>query len=412
MNKSQLRRLAKDFSAGRLEHDEYVRERGELIDAIVAGEITVESSAESTADFAASPSLNRRIRTTPLPLIIGACVVIGIVWAFLASRQTTAPGIDTKNATGQLPGKRLSAARILVEDFLTTRDWSGESLADFRDHWNALTPNEQVEARDAPWFRRLAEALREEINAHKALAEFDGSGLSTTTGKRLAGFGEFLGVDSQIPDTSVPDTSAPDRLHAMPAKQAEPMTGSQWLAAQRDEDYTLQLFAVNHLDQLEHLTATYPNVPLYLLTFENQQPRFRLVHGSFSSEEQARLAHTALPAELRGATPGPFVRPISDLRQEQRSDRDHVSPISDDAAIVYTLQVFASPNRENVDRLVARYQALDLRVHVSDGETTRYRVLYGRFDSPQSAREASAKLPATMLEEVGEPLLRESTKFP
>ena len=81
-------------------------------------------------------------------------------------------------------------------------------------------------------------------------------------------------------------------------------------------------------------------------------------------------------------------------------------------AIAYTLQVFASTSRENVDRLVTRYQSLDLRIHISDGDTTRYRVLYGRFDSPQAAQEASAKLPAAMLEKVGKPLLREASEFP
>jgi cell division septation protein DedD len=407
MNKSQLRRLAKDYAAGRLDDHGYMQARGELIDAIVAGEVSIESSAESTADFGVSPSFERRLRTTPLPLIIGAFVVVGIIWAFLASRQTVDPEIDGQRTSDQLPGKRVSAARVLVEDFLVTRDWSGESLAEFRDHWNALTPNEQAEARTSPWFRRLAEALREEINAHKALAEFDGSGLSTTTGKRLAGFGEFLGIDAEIPNPPLAN-----RLKAAPAPEHEPLTGSQWLAAQRDEAYTLQLFAVNHLDRLEHLTAEHPGVSLHLLTLENQEPRFRLVHGSFDSEEQARLAYETLPAALRGQASQPFVRRISQLREEQRSGAGKTAAKSVDPAPAYTLQIFASANKENVDRLVARYHALDLRVYVSDSDTTRYRVLYGEFDSPQAAQAASAKLPAEMLEEVGKPLLRESSEFP
>ena len=78
---------------------------------------------------------------------------------------------------------------------------------------------------------------------------------------------------------------------------------------------------------------------------------------------------------------------------------------------MYTLQIFASSSRENVDRLVARYPALDLRVQVRDAETTRYRVLFGRFDSPEAGREASAKLPAALLEEVGKPLLRETPEI-
>jgi SPOR domain len=310
MNKSQLRRLAREYATGRLEHDQYLEQRSELIDAIVAGEIAIESSADSTADFAAARPRDRGIRGRPLPLIIGAGVVVAVIWAFLASRGTIVPGAGDQTAGRQVPAKPVSVARVLVEEFLATRDWSRESVAEFRDNWNALTPNEQAAARAAPWFRRLAEALREEINAHKALAEFDGSGLASTTGKRLEGFGEFLGIDAEMPDLYLPDRRA------------------------------------------------------------------------------------AIPTE-------------SDLREEPGGGQA-VGPAP---PLVYTLQVFASSSRENADRLVARYQALDLRVQVSDGETARYRVLYGRFDSPEAGREASARLPATLLEEVGKPLLREITEI-
>jgi hypothetical protein len=408
MNRSQLRRLARDYATGRLVYDEYVRERDDLIDGIVSGAIAIESSADSTADFAATPSLDQRIRSTPLPLIIGAIVVIAVIWAILVPSDTTPPGESVQSGAEQPPGQRVSAARVLVEEFLGTRDWSGESLGAFRDSWNALTPNEQVEARTAPWFRRLAEALREEINAHKALAEFDGSGMSTTTGKRLAAFGEFLGIDAEMPETSLPQPPPT----GMPTAQAKPLSASAWLATQSDESYTLQLFAVDHLDRLERLIASHPDVPLYLLTFEGRAPRYRMVHGAFASEDQARAAHAKLPGELRSESPDPFVRRIGALRTGPRDAPAQPSAqTATDTPPVYTLQVFASPNKENVDRLVARYQALNLRVQTSDDESTRYRVLYGEFDSPEAAQAASAKLPATMLEEVGTPLLREASEF-
>lgn len=407
MNRSQLRRLARDYATGRLEYDEYVRERDELIDGIVSGTIAIESSADSTAYFEATPTLDQRIRRTPLPLIIGAIVVIAIIWMILVPSDTTPPEEDARIAVERPAGERISAARALVEEFLGTRDWSGESLAAFRNSWNALTPNEQAEARSAPWFRRLAEALREEINAHKALAEFDGSGMSTTTGKRLAAFGEFLGIDAEMPEPSLPRPPAP----GMPTAQEKPVSASTWLAAQSDQSYTLQLFAVDHLDRLERLIASHPDVPLHLLTFEGRVPRYRMVHGAFASEDQARAAHAALPVELRDESTDPFVRRIGALREELRDMPAEPMVQPADPPPVYTLQVFASPSKENVDRLVARYRTLDLRVHTSDEDTTRYRVLYGEFDSPEAAQAASAKLPATMLEEVGTPLLRETTEF-
>lgn len=418
MNRSQLRRLARDYASGRLEHDEYLQRRGELIDAIVAGDIAIESSAESTSDFEAVGSPERRSGPAPLPLIIGACVVIAVLWMLFAGRESTSPDSERPTASEQGAGKRVSAARNLVEEFLATRDWSGESLAAFRDSWNALTPNEQAQARAAPWFRRLAEALREEINAHKALAEFDGSGLSTTTGRRLASFGEFLGIDAEMPDPSPTPRPA-----AAPVRQPDALTGSQWLAAQRGEDFTLQLFAVEHLDRLEHLSAEYPNVTLHLLSFEGRNPRYRMLHGAFTSEDEARRAHQSLPADLRSQSPDPFVRRIDALREELRSPTrvDAVRSPDDianaganagaEAAPVYTLQVFASASRDNADRLVDRYRSLDLRVRASAGESTAYRVLYGRFSTREAARAASAKLPPALLEEVGVPLLRETTEF-
>jgi septal ring-binding cell division protein DamX len=38
-------------------------------------------------------------------------------------------------------------------------------------------------------------------------------------------------------------------------------------------------------------------------------------------------------------------------------------------------------------------------------------VLYGEFDSPQAAEDASANLPAALLEEIGKPLLRDTSEF-
>jgi cell division septation protein DedD len=411
MNRSQVRRLARDYASGRLEYDEYVRERGELIDGIVSGSIAIESTADSTSDFAPQRSLDERVRSTPLPLIIGAGVVIAIIWAFLAPPSQERDYERDPSAIEQSTGTRVSTARALVEEFLSTRDWSGESLAEFRDNWNALTANEQAEARSEPWFRRLAEALTEEINAHKALAEFDGSGVSTTTGKRLAAFGEFLGIGAEMPEPTPPDRGA-----APTTVEPRALSASQWLAAQSDDDYTVQLFALGRLDLLERLMASHPEIPLYVLDFEGREPRYRMVHGAFASEDQARAAHRALPADLRSESTDPFMRRIGTLRDELRAPPAPAAlapaaPAATDAAPKYTLQLFASSNRENIDRLVDRYPALDLRVSTVDGETARYRVLFGRFDSPEAAQAASAELPATMLEEVGTPLLRETSEF-
>lgn len=407
MNRSQLRRLARDYAAGRIEHETYLQQRAELIDGIVAGDIVIESTADTTADFDVVGPEASGARRAPITLIVGAGIVIAILWAFFAGGKDPSSVSSRPTAGEHASGKRVSAARVLVEEFLATRDWSGESITTFRDSWNALTPNEQAAARAAPWFRRLAEALREEINAHKALAELDGSGLSTTTGRRLASFGEFLGIDAEMPDPAPPV----DRP-AAPQVPARPLSGSRWLAAQHPENYTLQLFAVEHLDRLEHLIASHPDRSLHLLIQESRAPRYRMVHGAFATEEQAKRAHAALPLDLRSGSPEPFVRLIGDLREELLAPpvAERADPVPT-ATPVYTLQVFASGNRDNADRLVSRYASLDLRVQVIEGDTRTYRVLYGRFETPEAAQAASARLPTSMLEEVGRPLLRETSEF-
>lgn len=133
MNKSQLRHLAREYASGRVEYDEYRRKRGALIDAIVAGDIAIDTSATSAAEFATESPAQQQRRATPVPWIVGAIAVIAIVWTFLSSQQTDAPDSSSSNEADPVADLRVTGARVLVQDFLVTRDWSKESLTRFRD---------------------------------------------------------------------------------------------------------------------------------------------------------------------------------------------------------------------------------------------------------------------------------------
>ena len=424
VDKSQLRRLARDYAIGDLEHEDYLRRRTQLIDEIVSGRSSIERDAPITRLGGELASLRQSFKSSPLQVLIGACVVVAIFLALYATRQPPESRSVTEQAPPALTGKRIPAARALVEDFLKARDWSAESLGEFKASWNALTPNEQAEARTSAWFSRLSEALRAEINAHKALAEFDGTGAATTTGRRLASFGEFLGIGDELPGISVsgdePVAAMGAELHGAGGETvgvgAPRLTAWQWLKAQNENDLTLQLYAVNHLDQLERLIARHPELELRLLVFEARQPRYRLIFGAFPSEAEARRAHASLPSGLTAERPEPFIRRITELREERRSepmDEAAVEPATrlSASSSPYTLQLVASESRDNAERLVARYDSLDLRIHTSEGEVPRYRVLYGHFPSAEAAREASASLPQPMLEEVGKPLVKSEAEF-
>lgn len=424
MDKSQLRRLARDYAVGDLDREDYVRRRAEIVDDIVAGRSPIERHPAGAPPPGGAVSLARSFKASPLYVLVGACVVVAVFWTLFASRAPATrrePLVPASDASSE----RIPAARALVEGFLSERDWSEASVAEFRASWHALTPNEQAEARASPWFTRLAEALRVEINAHKALAEFDGSGAASATGRRLAGFGEFLGIADALPEVS-PDVP-PSALEStadggMIAESAAPAAGGQqagapptawqWVEAQEPDYLTLQLYAVNYPEPLEQLMAEHPDLELRLLVFEGGEPRYRLVHGAFADEHSAREAYGRLPASLTREQPAPFVRSMKALREERDQAGANPTPSTpSEPSASYTLQLLASTSLENAERLASRYQSLDLRVHASHDEPRRYRVLYGTFESPEEARRAGATLPPGILQEIGEPVVRPTAEF-
>ncbi|MDX1434766.1 MAG: SPOR domain-containing protein [Gammaproteobacteria bacterium] len=409
MHRSQLRLLARDHALGQIEGAEYRRRRADLIDAIVNGEITIRREPPPSSTGSGLAPVARSLRRSPVHVLVGVVVAIALIWALLYERDAGPPSNGAPAARDEPSGARLPAARALVEGFLRERDWSEENLAHFKSSWHALTPNEQAEARSAAWFRDLVGALRDEINAHKALAEFDGTGRASATGKRLAAFGEFLGIGAELPEAAplpapepppVVASAAPPPVAESPPAAAPRLTGSQWLAARADEDLTLQLFAANQLDRLEGLIAAHPRVDLHLLAFEGQAPRYRLVHGVFATREAADEAFRRLPPALVDGE-RPLIRRIADLRAGNAVGVALEAPEQR-----YTLQVFASASRANVDRLISRYPTLGMRVEPYAEAEASFRVVIGNYASMDAARAAASELPPALVEELGEPLIR------
>lgn len=400
--------LAREHALGQIERAEYRRRRADLIDGIVNGDIEIRRQPPARHAAGGFAPVAGTLRRSSVHVAIGVLVLVAIVWLLLPDSETLVePREDAAPAARPSEGARMPAARALVEGFLRERNWSKESLASFEASWNALTPNEQAQARGAAWFRALVAALRDEINAHKALAEFDGTGRASATGKRLAAFGEFLGVGSELPEmsASAPATPAagPQSTPAPPVATetaAPALTGSAWLAARADDELTLQLFAANHLDRLETLIAAHPDVDLQLLVFEQHPPPYRLVHGVFATRAAAVDAYRRLPGDLAVAEE-PLVRRIAELRTGAAAGVVREPPPQR-----YTLQVFASASRENVERLISRYPALDMRVQPLSNADASFRVVVGDYPSSEAAQRAAEALPATLIEELGEPLVR------
>ena len=454
MHKSQLRLLAKQFSDQAIGREEYDRARTELIDSIVAGDTTITRvpppppAPPPVQPEAIAESIDEDVVANKLPLIVGGAVVIVAIvigiWLLIPGKKPAGP--TSVALTEQKPITQVPAARALVEDFVAARDWSDYSINQFRQDWTALSDNERNEAISASWFRRLSKAMRQEINTQKALAGIDQTGGAVAAGLRLIKLGEFLGIADQLPAfeptnsqsrANPPNNSPGNALGNSPEQSLEQPTvaveiasatdtpkdntdseisGAAWLATNDPHAVTLQLFAVNRLDKVERLIAAHPTLAVRILAFPGA-PRFRVVFGSFPDKAAAENGFRLLPAAIRAEQPKPLVKSIGELLALLP---EHQQPIAASAvnsgasqnwllaqsARNFTLQLFASDNRDNVTRLVEEHPSLDLHAVEAGGTSPPYRVLYGSFSSLTAAAAASEALPGDILKSTGKPLVK------
>lgn len=446
MDKSQLRRLARDYSLGKVERGEYVRRRRNLLDGIVDGDIEIEHETpleDTIIDMVRAPQADAEeevpARATSLIYAgVGVVVLIlvgGLAWLlFQPTEEPVAPAplVEAIPSEVLAPG---ASARTLVESFVAVRDWSAASVGDFKGEWASLTEEQRLIGREAPWFRRLTKAIRDELKTQKALVEFDKTGKARETGIRIISLSEFLGTGDSLP--SFP-TQAPAPTETQPATDAAQVTvqttnaistpaavdtatvvvtaklpGPKWLSSLAPEQITLQLFAVNHLHKVAALKAQYSALDLHILDFPDSSPRYRVLHGSYGSEAQAKAAHSELPRSLLKEQPKPYLKTAAELQALSPNELEDLKLTSTQAGNAaeaeqppFTLQVFASSNKENVDKLVARHPVLQLRVQETSSTSAKYRVLFGTFESEQQARVAAGKLPTSILSATGQPIIK------
>jgi septal ring-binding cell division protein DamX len=213
--------------------------------------------------------------------------------------------------------------------------------------------------------------------------------------------------EGTLPDEAARGTQPP---RAARAPSAGP-TAREWLAARSESELTLQIFAVNSLDRVQQLLTSYPHLQVHIVATEGSSPRFRVLHGVYASEAAARAAFQALPADLSQAAGGAIVKSFAAVREDLAAsapapDPAATHPAAPAAAGDYTVQLFASGNRDNARALVDAFPALSLELIRRDGDPAPYRVVYGRYRSPEEARRAASGLPQSLLGRVGKPLVK------
>jgi septal ring-binding cell division protein DamX len=460
--RSQLRRLALQFYIGEIDEVDYGRRRRTLLDGISDGDIAIAREAPptpapmSTEPPPVTPAPRRGVPFSPLHVLVGLVFVAVAAWVLRPPSDTpddtprASAGTTARPTT--IPTRTISEARTLVETFLAVRNWSAPAIGQFEMSWAALPAEQRDDARTSGWYRNLVKATRDELKTQKALAEFDKNGTAPAMAIRLAAFHAYLGgapetfaatapagagVVARAQEPESRTAAPPARLPAPPPARSSsdpapatpsprptgegPADGRTWLAAQDDEAYTLQLFALNHLDRIERLMARHPDLEMHVVADEAGAPRYRVLLGSFPSEPKAWAAHARLPYDIQALQARPLVKTFAELRPASEPGASEPGPSEAPAATArvvhddwlelasgdhYTLQLFASERRDRIELLLAANPALDLQVVQTHAGRTLYRVLLGTYASPEAAAQASAALPEELVRETGRPLVK------
>lgn len=237
MSNQTLHDLAEDYARGILTKAAYRSSRARLIQGIVAGRIPVKpidyapplrpvADRETTAPTVQRKQDRTQIRsdltvigkpeTAPnraateppqtagnkkLPLAFisfGAAAVLLLIVAavlFYPKPPSTAEktGAETKTVVTSDAKRSGLAGERLLADFLTAKNWSGESMDNFATSWSNLTHEERSAAARTKRMQRMNDSIYKQFLEEKALASID-SDRALSKQQRLIEFAEAIGI--------------------------------------------------------------------------------------------------------------------------------------------------------------------------------------------------------------------------
>lgn len=193
---SQLRELARQYSAGQVARDDYRRQRAAMLDDVAAGKLAIDYRVITPPKPAAPPTViidvgDDEPEARRVPIILGAIALVVAVAAggfFYLRAQTEAP-VQTIKVAPKAP------AVAALEDFLQSADWSSAGTNAFEARWDAFDQAQRDVAKAHPAFGRLENELRLRIEDQGALAGLDSGGAAEAEAIRLRAFAERLGVN-------------------------------------------------------------------------------------------------------------------------------------------------------------------------------------------------------------------------
>ncbi|HTT07777.1 MAG TPA: SUMF1/EgtB/PvdO family nonheme iron enzyme [Gammaproteobacteria bacterium] len=109
----------------------------------------------------------------------------------------------------------------------------------------------------------------------------------------------------------VEDIPAQSRQETRPVAKR----GPAWAKAQGQNQYTLQLFAVQSIKQVEKLMTRFPKLELMIVPTEDPELPFRVYYGLFDNKELAHSAWAQLPRALIKDNPRPFIQSFAQIQR-------------------------------------------------------------------------------------------------
>jgi len=221
--RDRLRQLVSDYYHGLVTQESYREQRALLLDNI--GEDTGDEPEETAtrpradkraADSPAEPPKTEKKEKSAssgiVRVLAGIVVVAGIAGAaFLLLNR--GPATDAPDASAPSRGASLARGDALVDEFLSSNDWSSEGLGNFLLAWEALDSGQREQAAGGRHFRSLTTRLHQRIREEMALGA-SGDELQLAA---LTDFADEIGVPFRQSRAAAPyKPTASDTVTAAP----------------------------------------------------------------------------------------------------------------------------------------------------------------------------------------------------
>lgn len=250
---SQLRSLAQAYADGRIERDDYLRERTAFLDALGSqGPRRTDPMQAPTSSSAPADGLYQGASSPPSPaqggrrttlligvgvgltVLIGAGAALWLLGGDTAGPQTperiaedpdTAPSAAPPRPRPETPApdQGAKAAKLMADDidtFLDEANWGAAGVlarAQLIEQWQGVAADTRERVRNTPAFQRLERELTETIEIERDLGKDDNELAALLT------FGSSLGFDLGRSPTDGPQSASPETQRCPSGEDCPPV---------------------------------------------------------------------------------------------------------------------------------------------------------------------------------------------